>query len=248
MSAALPAIRQGATAGEACEALREAGWREVGRGDWCWVFADPSDETAARVTPWDRAYRLHVKTCLAHAGNPFLQRIDGMLELAAGGHVVFMERLWPPDEAEALAFCHAVRVGNDSGWDWTRKPAGPFPETPALEALRAILVEELAEGAATLPFWGGSDVGPKNVMADTAGQLKLIDPIFVNGWKIVEAIEQGSPELTARLTWPEMEGFFSIPRALENPDEQLVAKARALFATASAGAKEPAWPPTTTSS
>lgn len=229
MPPALPAIRQGGTASEACDTLREAGWREVGRGDWCWVFADPADEVAARVTPWDRAYRLHVEICRRHPANPFLQRIDGLVELQAGGHVVFMERLWPPDETEALAFCHAVRVGADSGWDWTRKPAGPFPETPALEALRSILVEEMKEGAATLPFWGGSDVGPKNVMADAAGQLKLIDPIFVNGWKIVEAIEQGAPDLPQKMARSELEAFFTIPRALENPDSALIEKARQLY-------------------
>ena len=230
MPAALPQIRQGGTASEACGALSDAGWREVGRGDWCWVFADPADEIAARVTPWDRAYRLHVKTCLAHAGNPFLQRIDGMVELAAGGHVVFMERLWPAGEAEALAFCHAVRVGNDSGWDWAEKPAGPFPETPALAALRSILADELEEGAATLPFWGGSDVSPKNVMADGAGQLKLIDPVFVSGWKIVEAIEAGAADLPQQMSREELEAFFTIPRALENPDQDLIDKARQLYA------------------
>ena len=46
MALALPPIRQGGTAGEACDALREAGWREVGRGDWCWVFADPGERQA----------------------------------------------------------------------------------------------------------------------------------------------------------------------------------------------------------
>jgi hypothetical protein len=230
MPPALPAIRAQGSAGEACAALRAAGWREVGRGDWCWVFADPADHVAARVTPWDRAYRLHVESCVRHAGNPFLQRIDGMVELQAGGHVVFMERLWPADEERALAFCHALGLGNDSGWDWTRKAATPFPETPALAELRTILAEQRDRGAATLPFWGGSDVSLKNVMADAHGQLKVIEAFFVNGWKIVAAIEQGSPELTARMTWPEVEAFFSIPRALENSDDgALSRKAEKLF-------------------
>lgn len=230
MAPALPVIRQGGTAGEACEALREAGWREVGRGDWCWVFADPAGEVAARVTPWDRAYRLHVEICRRHAGNPFLQRIDGVTDLAAGGYVTFMERLWPPDEAQALALCHALGFGNDSGWDWTEKAASPFPETPALSELRAILAEEQAEGAATLPFWSGSDISPKNVMADAAGQLKVIEAFFVSGWKIVEAIEAGAPDLPSKMTREELEAFFTIPRAIENPDPQLMEKARRLYA------------------
>lgn len=236
MPPALPAIREQGSAGEACEALREAGWREVGRGDWCWVFADPADEVAARVTPWDRAYRLHVETCLKHAGNPFLQRIDGVVDLQAGGHVVFMERLWPPDEAAALAFCHTLGLGNDSGWDWTGRAATPFPETPALADLRTILTEERDHGVANLPFWGGSDVSLKNVMADASGQLKVIEAFFVSGWKIVEAIEQGAPELTTRMTWPEVQAFFAIPRALENPDDGvLLRKAEELFRAAGRG-------------
>lgn len=234
MSPALPAIREGGSAQDACEALREAGWREVGQGDWCWVFADPADRLAARVTPWDRAYRLHVEICRKHAGNPFLQRIDGVVDLQAGGHVVFMERLWPADETRALALCHALGLGNDSGWDWTEKSAEPFPETPELAALRGILAEEREIGAAALPFWGGSDVSLKNVMADATGQLKVIEAFFVSGWKIVEAIEQGSPELARRMSWAELDAFLNIPRALANPDDgALRRKAERLYAAAS---------------
>lgn len=230
MAPALPPIRQGGTAGEACEALRDAGWREVGRGDWCWVFSDPADEVAARVTPWDRAYRLHVDICRRHPGNPFLQRIDSVVDLAAGGYVTFMERLWPPNETQALALCHALGFGNDSGWDWTERAAAAFPETPALAELRAILAEERAEGAATLPFWSGSDISPKNVMADANGQLKVIEAFFESGWKIVEAINTGAPDLPQRMSREELEAFFTIPRAIENPDQGLIDKARQLYA------------------
>lgn len=233
MPPAPPRTPPGASAEGACALFRAKGWREVGQGDWCWVFADPEDRQAARVTPWDPAYRLHVEICQAHPDNPFLQRIDELIDLPADGHVVLMERLWPADPETAVAFCHAVGQGNDSGWGWTKETPRPFPETPDLTALRAILAEERDRGAATLPFWGGSDVSPKNVMADAHGQLKLIDPFYVSGWKIVEAIERGSPELTTRMTWPELQAFFTIPRALENPDDgALLRKAEELFRAA----------------
>jgi hypothetical protein len=212
------------SASDARRALADDGWREIGVGDWSWVYADPSDEYAARVTPFDPAYRLHADACLNGPPNRYLPRVDRILPLKRDGYVVIMERLWPADEGKAAALCKAIGIVNDTGY-------APPPETVAaaedddLAALRPRLRLLLAEGAQRFKLWGGSDIRPGNVMADAGGRLKLVDPVFVKGKAIVEAIAAGDRNALSDFSREQLEDFLTIPPFKPGPEtEALKAK------------------------
>lgn len=206
----MPHIPHHASVAQARATLAKAGWREVGVGDWSWVMADPRDRLAVRLTPFDPAYRLHAEAILAGPANRWLPRVDAVLPLAGDGYAVVMERLWPAIEARAEAFCAALGVRNDSGY---QLPEGlAFEGAGAdLAALRDRVLALSAEGARRYRLWGGSDVRPGNVMADAAGALKLVDPIFLRGLGVVEAIQDGRRDLLADFTRGQLEAFLTIP-------------------------------------
>lgn len=208
----LPRFHTNQSAAEARASLETEGWTLVGTGDWSWAYASPDGQTVARVTPWDLAYRLHAETCLVRP-NGYLQRIDRMDPLKDNGHVVFMERLWPADEARAAAFCVAIGLGNQSGYVDEAPPeaVAVFDGDEDLAALRQIVSQARDVGAASLPFWGGLDIRPGNVMADAAGGLKLIDPLFVAGKEIVAAILAGERDRLARIPPGSLAAFLTIP-------------------------------------
>lgn len=205
-----PTIPADASADQARGLLEDAGWRQIGLGDWSWVLADPTDTLAARVTPFDPAYRLHAQACLEGPPNRWLPRIDAILPLRRDGYVVIVERLWPANEAYAAAFCNALGIVNDSGY--APPPDLPFTETDDdLTALRERLTALIREGAGRFRLWGGSDIRPGNVMADGQGQLKLVDPVFVRGLGIVEAVRDGRLDLLADFSREQLEDFMTIP-------------------------------------
>jgi hypothetical protein len=163
------------------------------------------------VTPWDAAYLLHAELCRS-APNRYLQRVDAILPLGALGHVVVMERLYLPPEDAAARLCAAIGLRGDTGW----KPPdgldlGGLSADPHIVALRSRLSAAADQGAATLPFWGGYDIRPGNVMADAAGALKLVDPFFVAGPKIVAAIVARDRAALHRLPEGALAAFFTIP-------------------------------------
>jgi len=174
------------------------------------VLASPDGAQAARISPWDAAYRMHAELC-QRTRNRYLQRVDAILPLGGVGHLVVMERLFPAPEAASGPFCAALVVSGDSGW---RAPEGldlsPFENDVELDALRGH-VRGLAAAGAGLPFWGGLDVRPANVMADAHGGLKLIDPVFVAGRRIVEAIIGKDREALDRLPPGALAAFLTIP-------------------------------------
>jgi len=205
----LPDIPSGASADAARSALERAGWLLIGVGDWARVYVDPGDALAARVVPFDPAYRMFAQDCLDGPINRWLPRIDAIMPLARDGYVTVMERLWPADTARADAFCAALGIGNDSGYapaDGMFEDAGD-PDLPLLAArIRALI----ASGAERYAVWGGSDIRAGNVMADRNGALKLVDPIFIAGKKIAEAIEKGDRGRLSGFTRSQIEDFLTI--------------------------------------
>ena len=52
-------VKVGTSVDEARDGLCADGWTLIGTGARSWADASPDGRTAARVTPWDPAYRLH---------------------------------------------------------------------------------------------------------------------------------------------------------------------------------------------
>jgi hypothetical protein len=207
-----PAFTPEASATDACSRLADLGWRQVGAGDWSWVFADPGDSQAARVTPFDPGYRMFADACLAEPDNRWLPSVSGVLPLTRDGYVVLMERLWPADEAAASAFCAALGIPNETH----AKPptAGPqvSADEPELVVLRSRIRDLLAAGKGRYGRWAVSDIREGNVMADRAGNLKLVDPLGVGGWMIAEALRAGhTDDLLADFSRTQLTDFLSIP-------------------------------------
>lgn len=209
----LPDLTLAADVNAAIARLDQAGWVEIGRGDWSWVYAAPAGDVAVRLSPWDPAYALHVRLCIDNPGNPYLQRIDRIDPLGRVGSAVWMQRLQAADEERAMAFCHALGFGSASNPEWLqRTPATPWPEDDAsLRELRVLLATAMASGERTLPLWGGSDVSPKNILADHSGQLKLIDPFFVRGRDIVAALQRHDATALVGYRPDELRAFLQIP-------------------------------------
>ena len=63
----------------------------------------------------------------------------------------------------------------------------------------------------TLALWGGSDVAPKNVLADAHGQLKIVDLFFVSGRAIVSALTERHSDALQGYGRRELLAFLQIP-------------------------------------
>jgi hypothetical protein len=205
-----PSIPASASAAEACRLLESAGWRLVGAGDWAWAYVDPDDRLAARVTPFDPGYRVFGQACLDGPPNRWLPRVEAITPLVRDGYVVWMERLWLADEAAASAFCAALGIANDTGYDAPRAGPAVSADDADIVSLRERLQALLAEGKARHPFWL-CDIREGNVMADRAGALKLVDPMGVAGFRICAALEAGEAHLLAGFSIAQLTDFLTIP-------------------------------------
>ena len=233
----LPALTADTSAAEACARLVDAGWRQVGAGDWSWAFADPGDHWAVRVTPFDPGYRMFARDCIDGPANRWLPTVVDVLPLLRDGYVVLMERLWPAEQQAASAFCAALGIANESGA--TAPTAGPAAgaDEPELVALRPRIQRLLAEGRGRYGQFAVCDIREGNVMADREGRLKLIDPLGVGGWKIVDALRNDRADLLKDFTLSQVEDFLTIPyfgpgREGEGDRRELLAKAAWLYGSA----------------
>jgi hypothetical protein len=146
-----------------------------------------------------------------------------------------MERLWPVDDALARSFCAALNIKNESGFDApVASDAFDGSSDPDFAALRERVRGMLAVGAARYRLWGGADIKENSVMRSASGQLKLLDPVFLAGRKICEALLAGRREELADFSRAWLEDFLTIPVFEPDGDagggsEELVAALNRLY-------------------
>ncbi|MEH6676993.1 hypothetical protein [Phenylobacterium sp.] len=219
-----PEFTREMSAAEACERLIGAGWMEIGRGDWSWVYGHADSPWAVRVTPFDPAYALFAQACLDGPGNRWLPKVKMVVPLRRDGYATFIERLWAAPEPFAAAFCAALGLPNHSGYE-IQQDTGPFdPADPDLMALREKILALMRQGQARYALWGGSDIRAGQVLVDAQGQLKLVDPVFLRGPAMVEAIDGGSPDRLSDFSRAQLEDFLTIPAFTPGPETEALRK------------------------
>lgn len=154
---------------EAAGWLLADGWNVCGVGDWATVWRSPDGELAARVSPFEPAYEVFVRLCRALPGNPLLPRVELDSALEGGGRLTVMEFLTSTEYDQAAAM-------------WKRWDQAD-PEDP-VAAVRNEAERLNAEAAEAIPYWGGLDRNPANVMTAQDGAFKLVDLFFAQGKRI----------------------------------------------------------------
>lgn len=221
----LPALALDTTADQARTALRSAGWREIGTGDWAWVLASPDDTLAARVTPFDPAFRLFADACLAGPTNPFLVRVDDVVPLRHRGYVVVMERLHPADERRARDLVASLGIVSASDPTPPAGASADLADHPDVVDLRRRIHALLADGARRYRLWGGADIRPGNILQTADGALRLTDPVFVHGPTVFESIRDGRADRLTDFSRADLEDFLRIPAFEPGPDTDALRRA-----------------------
>ncbi|MFD2797025.1 hypothetical protein ACFS27_25940 [Promicromonospora vindobonensis] len=158
---------------EAAGRLLADGWNVCGLGDWATVWRSPDGTQVARVSPFEPAYEVFVNLCRGLEGHPLLPRIDFDAPLPGGGRLTVMEFLLPVDPAVADGVVERWAAGQ--------------PDDPISEVRRR--AEQLdAEAATSIPFWGGLDHNPGNVMKNASGEIKLVDLFYAAGLEIYRVL------------------------------------------------------------
>lgn len=168
---------------EAAGWLLADGWNVCGVGDWATVWRSPDGGWAARVSPFEPAYAVFVRLCRALPDHPLLPRIELDAPLEGGGRLTVMEHLAPTDQERAAAV-------------WKRWDEAD-PEDP-VAAVRAAAERLDAEAAEAVPYWGGLDRNPHNVMATAAGELRLVDLFYAEGLVIYGELLKDPAAVRAR--------------------------------------------------
>lgn len=155
--------------------LLAEGWNVCGLGDWATVWRSPDGTLVARVSPFEPAYGVFVELCRSLPGHPLLPRVEFDAPLAGGGRVTVLEFLTPVEPAEAGAVVER--------WD------AAAPDDP-ITAVRRKAEQLDAEAARSVPFWGGLDHNPGNVLRNAAGHLVLVDLFYAAGLEIYRVLRE----------------------------------------------------------
>ncbi len=163
------------------QALLDAGWVRCGVGDWAVVLASPSDDLAARISPFDPTAPYTRELFRRAATTGQVPVLHAYVELEGGAVCTVMERLHPVEPEVGAEFFRALDTGD-----------------PHVRELVAAIDEVLEVARRELPWCGPLDPNPSNVMQRQAGDLVLSDPFFADGPHLYGSILT-DPMLVARL-------------------------------------------------
>ncbi|MFD6177872.1 MULTISPECIES: hypothetical protein [unclassified Isoptericola] len=222
----LPTIDPDATADDARAVLEAHSWSLIGTGDWAWVLASPDGSLAARVTPFDPAYRLFADEFAARP-HPLVVRIDDVVPLRHRGYVVVMERLHPADEGRALGLVKSLGITSATDAAPSDDVPADLADHPDVVDLRRRIEDLLAAGARRYRLWGGADIRPGHILQAADGGLRLTDPVFVHGPTVFESIRDGRADRLGDFSRADLEDFLRIPAFEPGPGTAALRRALA---------------------
>ncbi len=192
--------------------LATAGWVPCGVGDWAVALRSPQGTLAARVCPFDPAYRAFVDLCRECAGNRWLPRIELAAGLEGGGSVVVLEFVAPVDHPVHGQFAEQWRArAGDAEFQQVRRAAQMID----------------AEYRESTPWWGRCDLDDARIFRAADGPV-LIDVFCMAGTELYRAILEDVAEVHRRIPRERMLYTLEIPYiARENSAAEILALRKA---------------------
>lgn len=178
------------------EFLEERAWEYAGEGDWAIALRSPSRRLVVRISPFDPAWSYHVDLFRADPDGPF-PMLHWTSDLEGGGTVAALEPLTPVDPEIGEDFLGRLEAYDDIDDDLART--------------RAAIARTDARGRAKIPWWGGRERNPENVMRDGAGRLKLIEAFYVDGARLYSDVLERPERVLAEFAPEQRRYMFEIP-------------------------------------
>ena len=204
--------------GEIEQSLIAAGWTRCGEGDWAIALRSPTAQYCARISPFDPAFEYQVELYDSARGNPWLPRLDLKRGLEGGGCLMVMEFLQSVDKFMAAEIRRRLEQGD-------------FAD-PDLELAAAAIARVHAKAQRELRWCGSLDFNPGNFMQDASGQVKIIDPFYMQGKELYGHVLSDPAEVLALFPAEKRRFMFEIPVIAREATEQEVSNLKASLAAA----------------
>ena len=182
--------------------FRGAGWAPCGAGDWAIALRAPDGSAAARISPFDPTGPYAAALYRQGAHSRQVPALFAHRRLAGGGDLQILEWLQPVPHSEAAAFHQAI-----------------IDRVPPVAELADIIDRLHQQARQELPWCGGLDHNPANVMRAADGRLVVLDLFYADGANLYE-IAFANPDLVvARIPEAERRFMTEIPLAASGPWE-----------------------------
>jgi hypothetical protein len=185
------------------DALAAAGWTRSGAGDWAIALVSPDGRAVARISPFDPTGPYAAELYGRAEHTLLVPRLFAHHRLAGGGDLMVMERLHPVDAEDAAALHRLVSERDES-------------VAELVDIVRDVHARALRE----LPWCGGLDDNPSNVMRGGNGRLVIIDPFYADGPELYRTAAEDPDLLVERIPADERRFLTEIPLAASGPWEE----------------------------
>jgi hypothetical protein len=190
-------------------------WHYLCEGDWAWIYLAPDSGTIARLCTFDPAYRLYLDSCLAHPYEVHLPTIQLLHDMPHGSYVTIMECYTPYGDPEnATQLCQLLTDHNSI----------ELPEH--LRQLKSILSSLHSKAARELFQFGKFDLRPDHIMLNKRGEFVVVDPIFVDGRKLLKSMQSDLSSVLVHYSVEELLNFLKIAAMTRNPNDPVISTLR----------------------
>ncbi|MCP4749475.1 MAG: hypothetical protein GY866_01145 [Proteobacteria bacterium] len=196
------------------QALLDDGWQYLNEGDWAWIYLAPDTRLIARLCTFDPAYRLYLDCCLENSYEIHLPTIALLHDMPHGSYVALMEYYQPFGSEKAKELSRLLSISSSRD----------LPEH--LNQLHAILSTLFVRAKEKLFQFGSFDLRPDHIVMNGRGQFVVLDPIYVDGRKLIRSMQNDLVSVVAHHSVEELLNFLKIAVMAKKPDDPLTIQLR----------------------
>lgn len=192
------------------QVLADNDWKYLCEGDWAWIYLSDDGQFVARLCYFDPAYRLYLDCCLQHSDEIHLPATELIHDMPNGSYVAVMKYYRPYDREKAQRLCQLLEKRDSS-------------DLPGhMKRLHSILMTLHDQAKKKLYQFGKFDLRPEHIMMDRQGRFIVLDPIFVDGRKLVQSMQKDLASVLTHYSVDELSNFLKIAAMGKKLDDPVV--------------------------